>query len=171
MICLHFLFLEKRLWLFIRNTLCCPMLNELITTVKLSLPLQKKMAKPFIQHMKKSSNWWRCTSRFCWDLTTLTLALKSDSLMCWGMIGGKRPVPFLDHNSAFPIWSKGHLISTIRKVCGLPQYGCMVVECERSLFKYVLEMSHCLVKELSGNYRGFFKPHWEKLLCWRSNFS
>lgn len=65
--------------------------------------LQKKMAKPFIQHMKKSSNLWHCTSRFCWDLTTLTLALKLDSLMCWGMTEGKRAGAFVGLNSAFPV--------------------------------------------------------------------
>jgi len=61
------------------------------------------MAKPFIQHMKKNSNLWHCTSRFCWDLTTLTLALKLDSLMCWGMIEGKRAGAVIDRNSAFPV--------------------------------------------------------------------
>lgn len=75
--------------MIIQNTLCCPMLNQLVITVKRSFPLQKKMAKPFIQHMKKNSDLWHCTSRFCWDLTTLILALKLGSLMCWGMIEGK----------------------------------------------------------------------------------
>lgn len=31
---------------------------------------------------------------------------------------------------------------------------------------HLRNMSHCLVKELSGDYWVFFKPHWEKLLCW-----
>lgn len=90
----------------IQNALCCPLLNQLITTVKLSFGfffLQKKMAKLFIRPMKKNSNLWRCTSRFCWDLATLTLALKLDSLMFWGMIEGKRTGALLGVNSAFPV--------------------------------------------------------------------
>lgn len=128
-----------------------------VTTVTFSFfSLQKRMAKPFIQHMKKNSNLWHCTSRFCWDLTTLTHALKLDSLMCWGMIEGKRAGDLVGLNSAFSVWRKHHSVSAIRrKVCGLHQCVCVVVKSEGPLQIHLRNMSHCLVKELAEYYWGF----------------